>query len=133
LDLNDASTLRRLLLDHTGHTLALEQRLDHVEPKAAALDVLTNAEGNLCITDAAKVLKASPKDLFNRLHRQGWIYRRPGGSHWIGYQTKIAAGLITHRVTRLDRGPTEPAKFVEQVLITPKGMAKLAEPSSHGA
>lgn len=133
LDLNDPATLRRLLLDHTGQALALEQRLERAEPKAAALARLTEAQGSLCITDAAKALRMPPKALFTWLTQNGWIYRRTGGSHWIGYQGRVQAGFLDHKVTRLDRGPYEPAKFVEQVLITPKGIAKLAELLAKGS
>lgn len=125
LDLNDAATLRRLLLDHTGHTLSLEQRVEHLEPKAAALERLTDAEGALVPTDAAKALDLQPRQLFDWLERNGWIYRRAGGSHWIGYQSRIQAGLLTHKVHRVPV-TNGPDKFREQVMITPKGMARLA-------
>lgn len=127
VDLNDPATLRRLLLDHTGHTLALEQRLDRLEPQAAALERLTAAEGALCITDAAKALSMRRTDLFEWLERKSWIYRRPQGSRWLGYQARVKAGLLEHRVSRLDRGPTEAPKLVEQVLITARGLAKIGE------
>lgn len=126
VDLNDPATLRRLLLDHTGHTLALQQRLDHLEPQAAALERLTSAEGSLCITDAAKALSMRPKDLFSWLERESWIYRRPQGSRWMGYQARVKSGVLEHRLSRLDRGPAETPKLVEQVLITPRGLAKIA-------
>lgn len=127
LDLNDPAILQRLLIEHTSRSLSLEQRVEHLEPQAAALARLTEAEGNLCITDAAKALNVAPRRFFDRLQREAWIYRRPGGSHWIGYQARITSGLITHRVKRIE-GTTGP-RFVEQVLITPKGLAKLAEPT----
>lgn len=129
LDLTDAATLHRLLLDHTGRAMSLEQRVEALSPKAAALDRLTDAEGALCITDAAKALGQPPRKLFTWLEHNSWIYRRPGGSHWIGYQARITAGLLEHKVKRIERRdqPDQPPRFVEQVLITPKGVAKLAE------
>lgn len=126
LDLSDPAVLQRLLLEHTGRALALENRNDQLTAQAAALAQLTQAEGALSITDAAKALATGPRALFAWLDRQQWIYRRQGGARWLGYQSKISAGLITHKVTRLER-PGQPAKFVEQVLLTPKGVAKIAE------
>lgn len=126
LDLADPATLRRLLLDHTTNALAIEQRNAELEPKAAALARLTDADGSLCVTDAAKALGVGPRALFTWLERNDWIYRRAGGSHWIGYQARITAGLVEHKVSRIPQH-TGPDKFREQVLITPKGVARLAE------
>jgi len=95
-------------------------------PKAEALDRLSTAEGSLCITDAAKALQVRPKDLFAYLRSHGWIYRRMGAAHDLGYQSKVAAGLLEHKVTTVLRADgTE--KIVEQVRITPKGMTALAK------
>lgn len=126
LDLSDTATLHRLLLEHTGKTLALENRNSELEPKAKALDRLTEADGALSITDTAKAVNTGPRALFDWLNRRKWIYRRAGGSHWVGYQDKIAAGLLTHKVARIPRH-NQPDKFVEQVMVTPKGVAKIAE------
>lgn len=126
LDLMDTATLHRLLLDHTGKAMAIEQRVAELEPKAEALARLTDADGSLCVTDAAKALGVGPRSLFTWLERNDWIYRRAGGSHWIGYQARITAGLVEHKVSRIPQH-TGPDKFREQVLITPKGVARLAE------
>lgn len=126
LDLTDTATLHRLLLDHTGRTLAAEQRIASLEPQAAALARLTDAEGALCITDAAKAIGVGPRSLFTWLERNEWIYRRAGGSHWVGYQARITSGVVEHKVARI-RQTQGPDKFREQVMITPKGLARLAE------
>lgn len=64
--------------------------------------------------------------MFQRLQREGWIYKRAGGKHWLGYQVRIQSGLLTHRVTTVSRSDGS-EKMVEQVLVTPKGLAKLAQ------
>ena len=126
LDLTDTATLHRLLLDHTGRTLARDERVAELEPKAAALDRLTDARGSLCITDAAKALDVPPRRLFAWMEATSWIYRRGDGGHWIGFQAKLDAKLIEHKGQRIEvRG--RPDKWVEQVLVTPKGLARLAE------
>ena len=95
-------------------------------PKAEALDLLTLADGAMCITNAAKSISKRPKDLFAWMQSHDWIYRRPGGSSWCAYQERIKSGLLTHKVTTVSRSDgTE--KIVEQVLVTAKGLAKLAE------
>jgi hypothetical protein len=49
-----------------------------------------------------------------------------GAAHDLGYQSKVAAGLLEHKVTTVLRADgTE--KIVEQVRITPKGMTALAK------
>lgn len=90
-----------------------------------ALARLTDADGSLCVTDAAKALGIGPRALFAWLERNDWIYRRASGSHWIGYQARITAGPVEHKVARIAQH-TGPDKSREQVLITPKGVARLA-------
>lgn len=124
LDLADTATLHRLLLDHTGRTLAADARVSELEPKAAALDRLTLASGSLAVTAAAKAMGVKPGRLFDWLEEHRWLYR--GGDGLLGYQTKIDQGLIEHKVTRLDRGRAQ-AKLVTQALVTPKGIARLTE------
>ena len=53
----------------------------------------------MCITDAAKTLQVRPKDLFQFLSSNGWIYRRPGCKNWIAYQHRLKQGVLTHKVT----------------------------------
>lgn len=101
--------------------LALAEAL----PKASALDRIARADGSLCITDAAKALQVRPKDLFAYLQQNGWIYRRPGGASFLGYQTKTTAGLLEHKVTTILR-PDGSERIAEQVLVTAQGLAKLA-------
>lgn len=70
--------------------------------------------------------KLKPEDLFAWLSSHQWIYRRAGGSGWIAYQDKLQTGYLEHKVTTVTR-PDGSEKTVEQVLVTPKGLAKLAK------
>jgi phage antirepressor YoqD-like protein len=63
-----------------------------------------------------------PSQLFDWLEENRWLYR--GADGLVGYQDKIDAGYIVHKVHRLDRGRLQ-AKLVSHALITPKGMARL--------
>lgn len=131
--LSDPSTLRTLLSSYAERVLALEAEagelraaVEVAQPKAEALDrIATSAVGSLCITDAAKALQVGPKALFRWLSTNGWIYRRTGGKNWLAYQNRIQQGVLEHKVTTRYVGLEE--RVFEQVLVTPKGLAKLAE------
>lgn len=126
IDLTDTATLHRLLLDHTGRTLASEERVAELAPKAAALDQLAEAEGSMPITDAAKALSVPPRRLFAWLEANKWTYRRVDGGPWLAFEAKRQAGVLEHKGRRIEvRG--RPDKWVEQVMVTPKGLARLAE------
>jgi phage antirepressor YoqD-like protein len=95
------------------------------EPKVEALDRIATSDGSMCITNAGKALQCQPKRLFAHMQEGKWIYRRAGGSGFVGYQDKIRQGLLDHKVTTVDRSDGS-SKMVEQVLVTAKGLAKLA-------
>jgi Rha family phage regulatory protein len=102
-----------------------QQLLSTAQPKAEALDRIAQADGTMNITNTAKTLQMPPKKFFLWLQEHQWIYRRAGGRGWVGYQTRIQAGLLEHKVTTVERGDGS-VKTVEQVLVTAKGLAKLA-------
>lgn len=103
----------------------VEGRLAIAAPKAEALDRITLSDGSLCITNAAKTLGLGPKRLFAWMQENQWIYRRAGGSGFVGYQSRIQVGYLDHKITLVTRSDGS-EKTVEQVLVTPKGLAKLA-------
>lgn len=105
--------------------LVLEEKVKVIQPKADALDRLSASEGSQCITDAAKALKMQPKKLFAFLQKKRWIYKRAGGKNWLGYQDKIQSGYIECKITTVAKSDGS-EKTVEQALLTPKGMTKLA-------
>ncbi len=133
--LNDPATMRGLLLSYSEKVLELETANAELTPKAEALDRIATADGSLNITASAKALQVRPKDLFAYLQAHGWIYRRNGGSGYLGYQSKVTTGLLEHKVTTVLRGDGS-EKIVEQVLVTAKGLTKLAallRPSAQAA
>lgn len=124
--LNDPVAMRGLLLTYSEKVLALESTVAEQAPKVDALDRIAAAEGSLCMRDAAKALQVRPSDLKNWLIVNRWIYGRPGHSGWLAYQDRIQQGVLCHKVsTVLREDCTE--KIVEQVRITPKGLARIAE------
>jgi phage antirepressor YoqD-like protein len=123
--LNDPSAMRGLLLTYSERVLDLEHRVAEQTPKVKALDRIATADGSMCITDAAKHLQVRPKDLFAWLQQREWIFRRQGGTAWLGYQRRVHQGLLEHKVATVYRSDgTE--KVTEQVRITPKGLQRLA-------
>lgn len=126
IDLNDPASLRGLLLTYSEKTIELERKVAELQPSKAALDRIANADGSHCITDAAKALQMQPKRLFDWLHQNGWIYRRPGGKHWIAYSSRTLAGLLEHKVTTVQR-PDGTEKVSEQVRVTARGLTRLSK------
>lgn len=114
----------RLAADLSERHEAARAALAIAEPKAAALDRIATASGSTCITNAAKDLQMAPRALFAWLSSHRWIYRRAGGKGWVAYQDRIQSGHLEHKVALVDQADgTE--KAVEQVLVTPKGLALL--------
>lgn len=103
-----------------------QEQLAIAAPKAQALDRITQADGEMCITNAAKTIGVQPKKLFEWMERHDWIYRRPGSKRHTAYQARIKAGYLTHKVTTVERSDGS-EKVVESVIVTPRGLAKLAE------
>ncbi|HBV5155992.1 TPA: phage antirepressor KilAC domain-containing protein [Klebsiella oxytoca] len=124
--LNDPELLRGTLLVYTEKVIALKHQVEEMQPDVEALDRIAKAEGSMCITNAAKILQVQPKYLFRLLSESHWIYRRTGGRSWLPYQDKIQSGVLESKVTTVTRSDGS-EKVVEQVLITPKGITKLAK------
>ncbi|WP_425340865.1 phage antirepressor KilAC domain-containing protein [Arsenophonus apicola] len=128
--LDDPEFLRSTLLSYTEKVLERDCQIAKMKPDVAALERIAKSDGAMCVTDAAKQLQLRPKELFDFLSGNKWIYRRLG-SPWIGYQDKIQQGLIEHKVTMITRNDgIDETKT--QVRITPKGIAKLAKLLSVG-
>lgn len=126
IDLNDPGALRGLLLTYSEKAIELERQVKELLPSQEALNRLSQAEGSLCVTDAAKALQMRPSDLFNWLRQNGWIYKRVGAAHDLGYSSKTTTGLLEHKVTTVLRADGS-EKVTEQVRVTAKGLTRLAQ------
>lgn len=126
IDLNDPGALRGLLLTYSEKAMELEKQVKELLPSQHALQRLSEADGSLCVTDAAKALQMRPSDLFNWLRQNGWIYKRVGAAHDLGYSSKTQAGLLEHKVTTVLRADGS-EKVTEQVRVTARGLTKLAQ------
>ena len=123
--LSDPIFLRNALLTYSEKVVALEQKVDEMQPDVQAFERIAKSDGLLCLTDTAKTLQMRPKDLIGYMAGSGWIYQRLGSS-WIGHQKYINQGLLEHKVTEVLRQDGTP-KSTTQVKVTPKGLAKLAK------
>ncbi|AGF74147.1 anti-repressor protein [Bartonella australis AUST/NH1] len=124
--LNDPNHLKTLLLNNVEKVIALESKVKEQEPKVAAYEHLTRADGTMCITNAAKALEVRPRDLFTYLSQNKWIYKRMGSTPYIPYQEKIQSGLMDCPTTTISRGDGS-EKIAVQARVTSKGLARLAE------
>ena len=104
----------------------LEAATAEMAPKVEALARIAESAGSFCITDAAKTLQVQPNALFKFLRSHNWIYARPGTSHDVAYQSKLAAGFLEHKTTTVTRSDGS-EKTVTQVRVTPKGLTRLAQ------
>lgn len=124
--LADPKTLRALLLDYNEKVLQLQNDIDDMRPQVQALERIAVADGSMSITAAAKTLQIQPKVLFTFMRMKGWIYRRDVGSSDLGYQAKLQAGLLEHKIHTVHR-PDGTEKVVTQVRVTAKGLTRLAQ------
>lgn len=104
----------------------LESQLEETKPVVDAFVRISDADGSLNVTEAAKALQVGRDYLFNYLSSQRWIYKRAGSRIWLGYQERVQQGFLTHKVTTQVM-PNGVEAIREQVRITPKGLAKLAK------
>jgi len=118
--------LIELAMDAERERLVLAEKVEQMLPKAEGFDRIAGAEGSLCLRDAAKELQFQPKQLNLWLQANKWIYKRAGGSNFIGYQDRIQAGLLEHKSSVVIDGAGN-ERLRDQVRITGKGLARLAK------
>ena len=123
--LNDPAQLRTLLLTQVEKVLELQDTITEQAPKVASFDRIALADGLLNLTNTAKTLQIRPIDLISFLSQHLWIYKRAGGRNWVAYQGRIQQGLLSHKVTTVQTSDGR-EKVVEQVLVTAKGLTRLA-------
>ncbi|GJE54559.1 phage antirepressor KilAC domain-containing protein [Methylobacterium thuringiense] len=116
----------RLAADQAAQLEAQAGTIAAQAPKVDAYARIAEADGSLCITDAAKNLQIQPKLLFSFLRSNAWIYQRTGCTDYLGYQNRVQTGLLEHKVKVITRGDST-ERTCTQVRITPKGLARLAE------
>lgn len=104
----------------------LSGQVEELKPAAAALERIAESHGTFCRSTAAKNLQIPPHTLIRWMRTNGWTFRRPGDRDDLAYQSKIAGGLLEHKVTTGQR-PDGSEWTSTQVRVTPKGMTVLAK------
>ncbi|MDO4657931.1 phage antirepressor KilAC domain-containing protein [Kingella sp. (in: b-proteobacteria)] len=117
----------RLAADLAERNQQQAAQIAELTPKAEAMTRIEAAQGDITVTQAAKMLKMPPKQLFDWLAQHGWLYRSGGSGVWLGYQDKVRSGCVTHSVHRYESRSTGEQRIATQVYLTPKGMGKIAE------
>ncbi|MCH7292301.1 phage antirepressor KilAC domain-containing protein [Acinetobacter sp. ANC 3926] len=129
-DINNPVHLLQAIEVQAKKNIELSQKVEVLEPKAQALDVLSqNRNGYLCLTDAAKHLHVRVKDLTNLLANKKIIYRRATSNpikkgKWAAYERIIQKGWLFHDYVAGEK--PDGTDYAPQVLVTPKGMAHIA-------
>lgn len=124
--LADPHKLLSLATSYAERAIELEAKVEEMQDDVTAHARLTKSDGDLCVTEAAKALGMRPKDLFEWLKSNGWLYKRANSAHWLGYQAKCNQGLVCHKTTTVTRADGS-EKITEQARITPKGLSALAK------
>lgn len=125
-DFTNAVEAARAWADQVETVLKQRAVIEDMREDVEAHERLTKADGSLSVTEAAKALGMRPKDLFQWLSHNGWLYKRPGGASWLGYQTRCNQGLLEHKTTTVLRADGS-EKITEQVRVTAKGLTRLAK------
>jgi phage antirepressor YoqD-like protein len=123
LQLANAVLTAQKVIDDQSNRLAI------AEPKAIAFDLISEAEGELCLTDAAKHLQIKPSLFIKWLQINGWIFRRTGSKSWAAYQNRIDQGFMIHKRATFTR-TSGADDYSWQALITPKGISAMAKNKS---
>ena len=117
--------LRLLVEQLAGSRLQDAERIAELEPQADALARLAETDGELCLTDAAKALDVPRNRFLAWLEAHRWTYRRGECLPWQAYDAKRTSGLLKHKSFTRER-PGKPDLLVMQVIVTPKGLTRLA-------
>lgn len=117
----------RLAADLAEQNNSLRLVVQQQAPKVEALARIADASGTMCLTDAAKHLGVQRKDLLEWLQANRWIYRREGAARWLGYEPRLRAGLLDHKVTVLGLDDLGQQRLASQVRVTPRGLTVLAQ------
>ncbi len=116
----------KIAMEAEEENLKLSMQVKELTPQAEALERIATSDGSMCVTNSAKNLQMRPKDLFAWLSLHKWIYKRAGGPGWTAYQDRLQKGLLEHKVVVITRTDGS-EKTTEQVRVTSKGLAKLAD------
>lgn len=122
VDLNDPVFLRSTLLTYADKCLVLESENKELKLKADGYDLIVHSDGCMLPRDVAKDLKIQLKVLTDLLLRRKWAFRCKRDNRLKANHKTVKYGYVIQNVIYYPEYHTTR----EQLLITPKGLAKLA-------
>jgi prophage antirepressor-like protein len=139
INVRDPSQLHQIAIQLVEVNRELEDRARSAEaqvgemaPKVAGFDRIAGADGLLGIREAAKALGVQERRFTRWLVENDWCFRSHGAQRLLGYAERVKQGFLDHKVKTIT-GRDGEDKVVEQVMVTPKGLAHLAKRFNGGA
>lgn len=121
--LNDPASLRALLLVNVEKVIALEHKVEVMQPKVDALDRLTDSDGWLCLRDAAKACKMAQNKFIDWLIVNRWLYRDQKGK--LRGRSEKTPTFVNHKITPIPIDD-DVDRVSMQPMITAAGLTKLS-------
>lgn len=125
-DPEDPAQLRGLLVNYAERTQVAEARVIELEPKAEAFDRIDGSEGSVTPRVAAKTLDVPERKFTKWLEVNGWAFRQSGKGKLQAYSERRKQGYLEHRLRTFTDGNGD-ERSESQMLVTPRGMARLAQ------
>lgn len=117
----------RLAADNADRADKAEAALVEAQPKLEALDRLETSEGSVGPRLAAKMLDMPEKKFTAWLQQNRWAFRQNGVGPLQAYVDKRDRGYLEHRPHTFRDQVSGEDRTVPQMMITPKGLKRLAE------
>lgn len=125
IDYSDPQILLGVLTHLKEESAKKDEIIAEQSKSVRALERLEAAEGEMCITDAAKTLDVKVKWLFLFMASKRWIYKRPGNRNWVAYADKMPHYLRHDDHLYIDSLGQE--RVATRVIVTAKGLVALAK------
>jgi len=103
------------------------EQIETMKPKVLAYDRLDTADGNLTLRPASKVLGYPERKLAQWLQSNRWAFRQSGKGPLQAHVDKRNARYLDHKLHNYTDERTGEDKVSVTLVITPKGLAKLAK------
>lgn len=125
MDLNNPEFLRRALLGYTERVIELEHKVEKLEPKAQALDVIADTTNTYSIRESAKTIGVQESKLIDLLLAKNWCYRENSRHRRLcAYAHRVDQKVMINKVSKVvacDDGD----KVFTQARITAFGLTRL--------
>ncbi len=132
IDMRDTGQLRLVAAQLIELTHEKDELIAALTPKAQALDRLETSEGSVGPRLAAKMLGMPERKFTAWLQSNGWAFRQNGIGPLQAHVEKRNRGYLDHRPHTFRDQVSGEDRTIAQMMITPKGLKRLAELLSGG-